>query len=188
MIAKRVENIWIIFMRFSPAVIALSLTLAVMSSASISGRADKDIDARSIALVKTGDEEASAGRVDNAIGWYESALAVDPRNRAAYVGMARAVKSQGLNGKAIGFYKEVLEIDPNDQIALAEQADAFIAKGALEQARKNIARLTTVCRADCASVDRLSLAIDIASEKQKAQAIAVDLKATLGATPEPKAN
>jgi Tfp pilus assembly protein PilF len=175
-------------MRFSPAAIALSLTLAIMSSASISGRADKDIDARSIALVKTGDEEASAGRLDSAIGWYESALAVDPRNRAAYVAMARTVKSQGLNGKAIGFYTEALEIDPNDQIALAEQADVFIAKGALDQARKNMARLTTVCRADCAAVDKLSAAIDMVSKNQQAQASAVDLKATLGATPEPKAN
>jgi Tfp pilus assembly protein PilF len=175
-------------MRFSPAAIALSLTFAIMSSASISGRADDDVDARSIALVKTGDEEASAGRVDSAIGWYETALAVDPSNRAAYVAMARAVKSQGLNGKAIGLFKEALEIDPNDQIALAEQADAFIAKGALEQARKNMARLTTVCRADCAAVTRLSFAIDAASRKEQAQASAVDLKATLGATPEPKAN
>jgi Tfp pilus assembly protein PilF len=58
--------------------------------------------------VKTGDEEAKAGRVDSAIGWYETALAVDPRNRAAYVGMARAVQTQGLNGKAISFYTEEL--------------------------------------------------------------------------------
>ena len=175
-------------MRFSPAAIALSLTLAIMSSASISGRADKDIDARSIALVKTGDEETKAGRVDSAIGWYESALAVDPRNRAAYVGMARAVQAQGLNGKSIGFYNKALEIDPNDQIALAEQAHAFVAKGALEQARRNMARLTTVCRTDCASLGKLSAAINLASKKQQAQASAVDLKATLGAAPEPKAN
>lgn len=175
-------------MRFSPAAIALSLTLAVMSSASIGGRADDEINARSVALMKTGDQEASAGRLDNAIGWYESALAVDPRNRTAYVAMARAVKSQGLDGKAIGFYKEALELEPNDQIALAEQADAFISKGALELARKNIARLKTLCRTNCSSAERLSLAIDSASQKQQAQASAVDLKATLGAPPEPKTN
>ena len=173
-------------MRFSPAAIALSLTLAVMSSASIGGRADDEINARSVALMKTGDQEASAGRLDNAIGWYESALAVDPRNRTAYVAMARAVKSQGLDGKAIGFYKEALELEPNDQIALAEQADAFISKGALELARKNIARLKTLCRTNCSSAERLSLAIESASQKQQAQASAVDLKATLGAPPEPK--
>lgn len=175
-------------MRFSPAAIALSLTFAVMSSVSISGQSNDNIDARSVALVKTGDQEASAGRLDSALGWYESALAVDPRNRAAYVAMARVAKTQKLNGKAIGFYKEALELEPNDQIALGEQADAFISKGALEQARKNIARLKTLCRANCAPAERLSLAIDMASQKQQAHASAVDLKATLGATPEPKAN
>ena len=173
-------------MRFSPAAIALSLTFAIMSSASIGGRAD--VDARSIALLKTGDQEASAGRLDIAIGWYESALAVDPRNGAAYVAMARAVKTQGLEGKAVGFYKEALEREPNDQIALAEQADILISKGALEIARKNIARLRTLCRANCAAPTRLSLAIDAASQKQQAQATAVDLKATLGAPLEPKTN
>ena len=175
-------------MRFSPAAIALSFTLAIMSSASIGGPANVDVDARSIALVKTGDQEARAGRVDAAIGWYETALAVDPRNGAAYVAMARAAKAQGLEGTAIGFYKEALELEPNDQIALAEQADVLISKGALEIARKNIARLKTLCRANCAASTRLLLAIDAASRKQQAQASAVDLKATLGAPPEPKAN
>ena len=175
-------------MRFSPAAIALALTLTVMSSASIGGRANVDVDSRSVALLKTGDQEAAAGRVDNAIGWYESALAVDPRNRAASVAMARAVKTQGLNGKAIGFYKEALELEPNDQVALAEQTDVLISKGALEVARKNIARLKTLCRGNCSAADRLSLAANAASLKQQAQASAVDLKTTLGAPPEPKSN
>lgn len=175
-------------MRFSPAAIALSLTLAVMSSASIGGRADDDIDARSIALTQTGNQEAGAGRFDNAISWYESALAVDPRNRAAYIAMARAVKAQGLNGKAIRFYKEALELEPNDQVALAEQADVMIAKGAIEQAGKNIARLKTLCRSDCAAVDRLSRASSKATEKQQMQASAVEMKPTVGAAPAPQPN
>jgi hypothetical protein len=58
----------------------------------------------------------------------------------------------------------------------------------LEIARKNIARLRTLCRANCNAPTQLSLAIDAASQKQQAQAGAVDLKATLGAPLEPKAN
>ena len=42
MIASRGKNIWILIMRFSPAAIALSLTFAIMSSVSISGRGDDD--------------------------------------------------------------------------------------------------------------------------------------------------
>jgi len=175
-------------MRFSPTAIALSFTLAVMSSASIGGRADDDIDARSIALMQTGNQESDAGRFDNAISWYESALAVDPRNRPAYIAMARAVKAQGLDGKAIRFYTEALELEPNDQVALAEQADAMIAKGAIEQASKNIARLKTLCRADCSAVDRLSLASSEASEKQQMQVSAADTNPTIGSVPAPQPN
>lgn len=175
-------------MRFSPAAIALSLTLAMISSASIGGRADDDIDPRSVALTQSGNEAMRAGDAEEAIGWYETALAVDPRNRAAYIAMAGAVKSQGLHGKAIRFYKEALEIEPNDQIALSGQAEAMIAKGAIEPARKNIARLKMLCRSDCSAVDGLALAATKAAEKPQLQASALEIKPTVGAVPEPKPN
>ena len=163
-------------MRFSPPAIALSLTLAMISSASLSKTPDHIIEPQSLALMQLGDEAAKAGELEQAIDWYESALAVDPRNRGAYVQMARAVKSQGLAGKAIRFYNEALELDPNDQTALAEQADSMIGKGAIDQAKKNIARLKMLCRAECGSVDRLALAITKSSQKPQMQASAVEIK------------
>lgn len=175
-------------MRFSPAAIALSLTLAMISSASIGGRADDDIDPRSVALVQSGNEAMKAGAVEDAIGWFETALAVDPRNRAAYIAMAGAVKTQGLNGKAISFYKEALEIEPNDQVALVGQAEAMIGKGAIEPARKNIARLKMLCRSDCVAVDRLALAANKAAEKPQLQASALEIKPTVGEAPKSKPN
>lgn len=175
-------------MRFSPAAIALSLTLAMISSAGISGRADDDVDLRSVALLQSGNDAMVAGDVEAAIGWFETALAVDPRNRAAYIAMAGAVQKQGLNGKAIRFYKEALEIEPNDQVALAGQADAMIAKGAIEPARKNIARLKMLCRADCAKIDNLTLAANKASEKPQLQASALEIKPTIGEAPKSQPN
>jgi tetratricopeptide (TPR) repeat protein len=175
-------------MRFSPAAIALSLTLLMISSASIGNRADDDIDPRSVALTQSGNEAFRAGDVEDAIGWYETALAVDPRNRTAYVAMAGAVKSQGLHGKAIRFYREALEIEPNDQLALAGQTEAMIAKGAIEPARKNIARLKMLCRSDCSVVDRLALTATKAAEKPKLQASALEIKPTVGAVPDMKPN
>lgn len=175
-------------MRFSPAAIALSLTLAMISSASIGSRADDDIDAQSVALLQSGNEAMRAGDAAAAIGLYETALAVDPRNRAAYVAMASAVKSQGLNGKAIRFYREALEIEPNDQVALTGQAEAMIAKGAIEPARRNIARLKMLCRGDCAVVDRLALAANKAGEKPQLQASALEIKPTIGEAPKSKPN
>ncbi len=175
-------------MRFSPPAIALSLTLAMISSASLSKKPNHIIEPQSLALMQSGDEAAKAGEVEQAIGWYESALAVDPRNRGAYVQMARAVKSQGLAGKAIRFYNEALELDPNDQIALAEQADSMIGKGAIDQAKKNIARLKMLCRAECGSVDRLAVAITKASQKPQMQASAVEIKPVVGEAPVAKPN
>ncbi len=175
-------------MRFSPAAIALSLTLAMISSASIGSRADDDIDAQSLTFLKLGKDAAQAGNLDSAINWYETSLAVDPRNRAAYVAMAEAVKAQGLSGKAIRFYREALEIEPNDQLAIAGQTEAMIAKGAIEPARKNIARLKMLCRADCGVVDRLAWSANRAGEKSQLQASAVEIKPTVGVVPESKPN
>ncbi len=175
-------------MRFSPAAIALSLTLAMISSASIGSRADDDIDAQSIAFLKSGNDAARAGDLESAINFYETSLAVDPRNRAAYIAMAEVVKAQGLNGKAIRFYREALEIEPNDQVALAGQTEAMIAKGAVEPARKNIARLKMLCRGDCGVVDQLAMSANRAGEKQQLQASALEIKPTVGVVPEPKPN
>ena len=175
-------------MRFSPPVIALSLTLAMISSASLGKKPDHIIDPQSLALMQSGDEAAKAGALGDAIGWYETSLAVDPRNRGAYVAMARAVNAQGLNGKAIRFYKEALELDPNDLTALSEQAEVMVAKGALEAAKKNLARIQMLCRTNCASVDRLAGIITKAGEKPVQQASAVEMKPVVGEPPAAKPN
>lgn len=165
-------------MRFSPAAIALSLSFAMLSSAGISKKADDDINPLSLSIMEKGKKAASAKKIEEALGLYETALAVDPRNRSAYIEMARAVRSKGLNGKAIRFYKEALELEPNDMVALSEQADAMLAKGAIDQAKTNLARLELLCKGSCDVSRKLSAAIDKASEKPKLQAsiVAIDPK------------
>lgn len=175
-------------MRFSPAAIALSLTLAMISSVSIGKQPDNVIAPESLVLTKSGDDALKVGNAAEAVDWYESALAVDPRNRGAYIGMARAVKTQGLNGKAIRFYKEALELDPNDQLALAEQAEAMADKGAIASAQKNLARLEMLCRSDCSSAERVASAITRASEKPTLQASAVEIKPVVGEQPSVQPN
>jgi Tfp pilus assembly protein PilF len=163
-------------MRFSPAAIALSLTLAMISSAGISKKADHEIDPVSIAMMQKGEAAFAAKNTDEAVNWYETALAVDPRNREAYIGMARAVKAQGLNGKAIRFYKEALALEPNDLTALTEQGEAMVAKGALGPAKANLARLRLLCSGDCSKVEQLAVAINKTPEKPVLQASAVEIK------------
>lgn len=165
-------------MRFSPAAIALSACLIVMSSAGLSKRADYEIDARSVALLERGDAAASAGRADEAAGLYETALAVDPRNRNAYVALARLMNRNGLKGKSIRFYNEALEIDPNDLSTLSEQANVMVEKGAITAAKKNLARLRTLCRSSCAQIDTLASAIEKAGNEPALQASAVEIEPT----------
>jgi Tfp pilus assembly protein PilF len=171
---------WNFIMRFSPAAIALSLLLATASSMSDGKRPDTQIDPQSVALAAQGDSALKAGDADGARGWYETALAVDPLNRAAYVGLAQAATKQGLKGKAIRFYREALEIDPNDQAIIAAQSEVMVAKGAIEAAQKNLARLRILCRTDCSGADRLAMAIDKAKEKPAVQASAVEIKPVVG--------
>lgn len=169
------QSLWEIFMRFSPAVIAMSGCLAIMSSASLGKKADYDIDASSVALVKSGDAAFSAGKLEDAQGLYETALAVDPRNRNAYVALARLLNKRGLKGKSIRFYNEALEIEPNDLTTLSEQADVMLSKGAVNAAKKNLARLRILCRTDCGQIDKLALSIEEAGKKPALQASAVKI-------------
>lgn len=160
-------------MRFSPAAIALSLSLAMLSSAGNTKKSDDDVSPLSLAMLEKGNAAANALQPEEAVGFYETALAVDPKNRAAYIAMARAVKSKGLNGKAIRFYKEALELEPNDQTALLEQANAMLAKGAVDQAKANLARLKMLCQNNCTGVEKLAAVIGKAGEKPMLQASAV---------------
>lgn len=167
-------------MRFSPAAIALSLLLATASSMSVGKRPDYQIDPQSLKLTAEGDAALKSGDAETAAGWYETALAVDPLNRAAYVGLAEVAKKQGLKGKAIRFYREALEIEPNDQTIIAAQSEVMVAKGAIEAAQKNLARLRILCRTDCSGADNLALSIDKAKEKPVVQASAVEIKPVVG--------
>lgn len=173
-------SVWTLIMRFSPAAIALSLLLATASSMSVGKRPDYQIDPQSLALSAEGDAAIKSGDKEAAIGWYETALAVDPLNRGAYVGLARVATEKGLKGKAIRFYREALEIDPNDQEIIAAQSEVMVSKNAIEAAQKNLARLRQLCRADCSAADRLAVAIDKAREKPAVQASAVEIKPTVG--------
>lgn len=132
-------------MRFSP--VALGLTLAALSvSTSLHGqRADADIDPRSLALLAQGRSAEAAGNLDRATDLIETALAVDPRNRAAFLELASVAEKQDLPGKAIRLYREALAIQPNDIAALQGQGEALVRKGAMEAARENLTRIKSLC-------------------------------------------
>ena len=138
-------------MRFSPPVLALSLALLTVASVGHGQKPDSKVLPRSAALVAEANELIAAGKYDDAEGLLETALAVDPRNRMAFVALARVAGKQELPGKAIRFYREALLIEPNDVMALAGQGEAMVAKGAGTKARENLA---------CPEQQRLAFAIE----------------------------
>lgn len=146
-------------MRFSPIVLGLSLTLAAVSSSGLSQKPDSQIDPRSAALVQQADAARKAGKLSTARDLYETALAVDPRNRLAFIGLGEVARKQALPGKAIRFYAEALAIEPNDPAALGGQGEAMVEKGAVERAKLNLVRVKALCKTACQPATELAAAI-----------------------------
>ena len=72
-------------MRYSSVAAAVALTLLTVSTSLHGQRPDDQIDPRSLALLAQGRAAQSAGNLDGATDLLETALAVDPRNRPAYI-------------------------------------------------------------------------------------------------------
>lgn len=147
-------------MRFVPVALAAALGVAAVSTAVIAQKPDAQIDPRSTMIVEQARAAQRAGNLEQANDLLESALAVDPKNRTAFMALAEVARVQGLPGKAIRFYREALELEPNDVAALAGQGDALVQKGAVTKARENLAKLKKLCTAACPEESRLAAVIE----------------------------
>lgn len=184
--AQPEQETWMeLLMRFSPAAVAAAIIMFGLSSASNSQMqaATVSVDPISIAFVEQGKTAQQAGKVSEAIGLYETALAIDPKNRSAYSLLADAALAEGLPGKAIGYYRSVLTLTPNDPQALAGQGRALVQKGAMEKARENLAKLRTVCKTGCAEIAQLNAAITAGPPQPKLAVEAVKPKPVGEVTP-----
>lgn len=146
-------------MRLTPIAVSVAIALATMASAGHGQRPDDQIDTRSAALLQQGQSLIASGQYEQAVDMLETSLAVDPRNRAAYIALARAAQAQKLPGKAIKLYGEALALEPNDPGALAGQGEALVERGAVERAKRNLEKLETVCKAPCPQATTLAAAI-----------------------------
>lgn len=146
-------------MRIAVVSVPAALFALTLSTALLAQKADSQIDARSVALVQQGRAAQAAGNFDGASDAFESALAVDPRNRQAFIAIAELSKATGLPGKAIRFYREALLLEPNDAAVLRGQGEAMVAKGAVEKAKANLAKIQTICAKGCSDATALAAAI-----------------------------
>ena len=146
-------------MRLTPIALSLALVGATFASSGFGQRPDDQIDPRSAALVAQGEQLAAAGRHNEAIDFFETALAVDPRNRAAYIALGRVAQAQRLPGKAVRYYADALRMEPNDVAALAGQGEAYVQRGAVDRARQNLQRVQSLCAAPCPQATQLASVI-----------------------------
>lgn len=145
-------------MHFSPAALALSTTLALVSSVSYA-QSDHVPSPQSAELVATGEQLEQAGDLDDAFGYYVSALAYDPHNADAFIAMGEVAEKQELYGSAIRYYTRALELAPNSAAALAGQGQAYVAKGAVTRAEANLQKLKLVCASPCEASESLAARI-----------------------------
>ena len=146
-------------MRFSSVALAAALALVSVSTSLSGQRPDDQIDARSLQLLEQGRAAKAAGNLDGATDALETALAVDPRNRPAFILLAQVAEARDLPGKAIRLYREALLLEPNDVEALKGQGEAMVMKGAVLRAKENLAKIRTLCKGACPEAASLTAII-----------------------------
>ena len=134
-------------MRFAPAAAALSLIVAV--TASVGSAGDREASPRAVMLMAQAEAALAAGDTQKAIDSFEAALAVDPGHTPIFLGLARVARQEGLQGKAIRYYREAIARDPDNFAAISGEGEALVEKGALEKAKRNLAKLQSMCGASC---------------------------------------
>jgi tetratricopeptide (TPR) repeat protein len=146
-------------MRVSSRLLIAFGATALLSGPVASQRPDNQLNAQSIAFYNQGQQLLSAGKFDEAEDTLETALAADPRNRAAFVSLARVAQKQKLFGKSIRLTNKALALEPNDLDALQVQGEAMVELGATARAQANLTKLQKLCPSGCKQVATLSSAI-----------------------------
>ena len=132
---------------------------AILAAPVASQKPDDQIVPKSQDMVRQGETLLAAGKFEAADDALETALAVDPRNRAAFVVLARVAQKEKLFGKAIRFTNKALALEPGDRDALAVQGEAMVELGAVPRAKDNLAKLQKLCPSGCQQLAMLSAAI-----------------------------
>ena len=91
-----------------PRFLLIGVGAFALAAPAASQRADDQILPKSAELQRQARELVAAGKLEQAEDLLETALAVDPRNRGAFVDIARVAEKQHLFGKAIRMTNKAL--------------------------------------------------------------------------------
>ena len=144
------------FVRF----LMVGAAATLLASPVVGQRPDSQITPQSVQLQRQAESQIAAGKLSEAADLLETALAVDPRNRSAFVDLARVAKQQKLFGKSVRLANEALQLEPNDLDAIEVQGEAMVELGAIPRAKENLAKLPKLCGNNpCRQIAALSAAI-----------------------------
>ncbi|GAA4043196.1 hypothetical protein GCM10022281_25490 [Sphingomonas rosea] len=147
-------------MRTLPIAICLGLVAATMASSGGTQVPDAQISPRSLQWQKAGEQALANGNLQAADDALETALVLDPRNRGAFIALARVAQRQKLYGQAIRLTGKALALEPNDAVALGVQGEAMVEAGATARAQQNLAKVRALCgNKPCAPATSLAAAI-----------------------------
>lgn len=147
-------------MGFVPRFLLVSLAGVALAGPVSGQRSDDQINPKSVQLMHQAKTLIASGKLEQAEDLLETALAVDPRNRWAFVDMARVAEKQQLFGKAIRMTNKALLLEPNDPDAIAVQGEAMVQLGAVARAQANLQKLQQICAPKgCPQIAQLSTAI-----------------------------
>jgi Tfp pilus assembly protein PilF len=138
---------------------ALGLIAGTMMLAGVAHAQADTVRPASLKLAEQATAALAKAQYSEAADLYETALVLDPKNRGAFIGLAKVAKAQGLPGKAVRFYREALQLEPNDLAALEGQGEALVQRGAKAAAQANLDRIRLLCKAECAPAKRLAAVI-----------------------------
>jgi Tfp pilus assembly protein PilF len=147
-------------MRLLPIAVALGVAGLTIASSGGTQVPDAQINPQSLQWQKAGEAALAAGQFQAADDALETALIIDPRNRGAFVALARVAQRQKLYGQAIRFTNRALALEPNDAVALGVQGEAMVELGAVGRAQQNLAKIRGLCGArPCAPATSLATLI-----------------------------
>jgi tetratricopeptide (TPR) repeat protein len=147
-------------MGFVPRLLLVGFAGVALAGPVLGQRADDQINPKSVKLMHQAQALIASGKLEQAEDLLETALAVDPRNRWAFVDMARVAEKQQLFGKAILMTNKALLLEPNDPDAIAVQGEAMVQLGAVARAQANLQKLHQICAPKgCPQIAQLSTAI-----------------------------
>ena len=161
-------------MRFAPVSLVLAGLAALTASAGHSA-APEVLDPRAAALEAQAQAAMATGDLDRATDGFEAALAVSPGSARLVMDLAQVARRQTMPGKALHYYRAVLERDPANLDALAGEGQALAEKGAVEKARRNLARLQSICGDGCAPTRTLAAAIQSAQGTSQSHVVSADV-------------